>query len=139
MFFSSARKDHSQVVHVVYTTLGFVIVYCSTIFDLRTPSVVAVWYIVDKCTTALPLDGAYDTMIRFSENPNTEDFQVLHRLVAFLGESLPCFAQSSKHMNYYIRITEISIFFFKSVIHSTLGWLQLFLIKTMDNTLKNWG
>ena len=40
-------------------------------------------------------------------------FQVLHYLVAFLVESLPCFAQSSKNMNYHIRITEISCIFYK--------------------------
>ena len=48
------------MVRVVYTALGFI-----------------VWCIVDKSTTALPLGGAYDTMVRFPENPNTEDLSGL--------------------------------------------------------------
>ena len=94
--------------------------YC-TISGLSSfPSVVAVWCIVDKSATALPLDGAYDTMVRFLIQIQ-RTFQVLHCLVAFLGESLPCFAQSSKHINYYIRIAEISIMFKKSLICGILG------------------
>ena len=52
-------------------------------------AIVAVYCIVDKRTTALPLDSAYDAMVRFPENPNTEDlsglalFQVLHCLAFF--------------------------------------------------------
>ena len=97
------------------------------------------WCIVDKCTTALPFDGAYDIMVRFPEHLNTEDLSGLAPFGCISGGISAFFEQNSTHMNYYIRIyRNLNYFFLESLIRGTLGQLPLFLIKTMDNTLKYW-
>ena len=53
----------------------------------------------------------FNTMVRFPEHPNTEDLSGLAPFGYISIGISAFFVQSSKHMNYYIRITEISNFF----------------------------